>query len=166
MMTAKDVLEAMQRLSEADIEAWLDGGWGVDALLEEETREHDDLDLVVELRSSDGAQQALKELGYEISVDERPTRLELKAPGSRQIDLHTVIFDGSGGGVQHLQDGRSYRYPPIGFTGRGKVASLTLPCMTAEVQLQCHMGYEPTATDRHDVNLLVGRFHLPSPPGY
>jgi lincosamide nucleotidyltransferase A/C/D/E len=166
MMSAKGVLVAMQRLSEAGIQAWLDGGWGVDALLEEETREHDDLDIVVELGSSDGAQQALKDLGYEISVDERPTRLELKAPRNRQIDLRTVVFDEGGGGVQRLQDGRSYRYPPIGFTGRGKVAGLMLPCMTAEVQLQCHMGYEPTATDRHDVNLLVERFHLPSPPGY
>lgn len=165
-MTANDVLEAMRRLQAAGIQAWLDGGWGVDALLEEQTREHNDLDLVIEVSNSDAAREALRTLGYEIALDERPTRLELKAPRDRQIDLHTVIFDDDGSGVQHLQDGRSYRYPPAGFAGEGKVAGKVLPCMTPEVQLECHAGYKPTEKDRHDVELLVERFRLPPPKGY
>ena len=31
-----------------NIEIWLDGGWGVDALLGKETRQHNDIDLFVE----------------------------------------------------------------------------------------------------------------------
>jgi lincosamide nucleotidyltransferase A/C/D/E len=166
MMTAEDVLEVMRCLNQGRIRAWLDGGWGVDALLEEQTREHEDLDLVIELGRSDDALRVLKGLGYEIKLDERPTRLELGAAGDREVDLHTIVFDKGGGGVQRLQDGRSYRYPPAGFEGNGKVAGRLLPCMTAEVQLQCHMGYEPADTDRRDVNLLIERFHLPRPPGY
>ena len=39
-------LLAVVGLLEADgIDVWLDGGWGVDALLGQQTREHDDLDL-------------------------------------------------------------------------------------------------------------------------
>jgi lincosamide nucleotidyltransferase A/C/D/E len=166
MMTAENILEVIRCLKQGRIQTWLDGGWGVDALLEEQTREHEDLDLVIELGRSDDAHQILKGLGYEIKLDERPTRLELRDTGDRQVDLHTVVFDEGGGGVQHLQDGRSYRYPPTGFKGHGKIAGQVLPCMTAEVQLQCHLGYEPTDIDRHDVNLLIGRFHLPCPPGY
>jgi len=47
MMTADDVLEIIRSLERSLIGIWLDGGWGVDALLGEETRPHDDLDLVV-----------------------------------------------------------------------------------------------------------------------
>lgn len=40
----QNVINLYQRLLDAGIPIWLDGGWGVDALLEEQTRIHDDLD--------------------------------------------------------------------------------------------------------------------------
>lgn len=46
MMTASDVAVVLDRLEDAKIEAWLEGGWGVDALLGKQTRTHDDLDLI------------------------------------------------------------------------------------------------------------------------
>jgi hypothetical protein len=52
-MTAPSVIEIVENLEEQGIDVWLDGGWGVDALLERETRTHDDLDLVVELSDSE-----------------------------------------------------------------------------------------------------------------
>ena len=44
-MTADAVLEVIATLEEASVRVWLDGGWGVDALLGEQTRNHADLDL-------------------------------------------------------------------------------------------------------------------------
>jgi hypothetical protein len=46
-MTAADVVEILGWLRAASAEVWLDGGWGVDALVGEQTREHKDLDLIV-----------------------------------------------------------------------------------------------------------------------
>ena len=43
MMNASDVVELLNRLEEHGIDVWLNGGWGVDALLGHQTREHDDL---------------------------------------------------------------------------------------------------------------------------
>jgi lincosamide nucleotidyltransferase A/C/D/E len=166
MMSAQDVAAVMALLVESGIPAWLDGGWGVDALLGEQTREHEDLDLVVELAKVDSVQKALENLGYTMAEDERPTRVALTAPGGRQIDLHTVVFDRAGGGIQSLQDGRAYRYPAAGFSGRGEIAGEALPCLTPEVQLECHTGYKATDTDRHDVRLLAERFSLLVPDGY
>lgn len=166
MMTPQDVVTVMVRLTESGIEAWLDGGWGVDALLGEQTRDHQDLDLVVDLAQVDSIQKVLQDLGYTMTEDERPTRLALTARDGRQIDLHTVVFDRGGGGIQSLQDGRTYRYPPEGFSGLGKIAGQALPCLTPEVQLECHTGYQPTDTDRHDVGLLTERFNLPKPDAY
>jgi lincosamide nucleotidyltransferase A/C/D/E len=47
MVNAADVVEIVGWLRAAGVDAWLDGGWGVDALVGEETRDHKDLDLIV-----------------------------------------------------------------------------------------------------------------------
>jgi lincosamide nucleotidyltransferase A/C/D/E len=165
-MMPADVLEIFDLLASRGIEAWLDGGWGVDALLEEQTRDHDDLDLVAALPRMPDAIIVLASAGFRVTEDERPTRLVLRDDLGRQIDIHTVVFDAQGGGIQALPGGRSYRYPPEGFTGRGKVAGVSLPCMSASVQIECHLGYKPTDKDRRDVALLAGRFGLPLPSPY
>ena len=166
MMPAADVLRLLDTLASAGIPVWLDGGWGVDALLREQTRDHDDLDLVIALDDAGRAQDALDTLGFALSEDERPTRFVLRDASDRRIDFHTVVFDTQGGGIQTLQDGRAYRYPPEGFTGRGAIARQPVACLTPEVQLECHTGYEPDDTDRHDVLLLAQRFGLPLPAAY
>ena len=165
-MPAAEVLAVLDALSAAGLDAWVDGGWGVDALLGEQTREHRDLDLVVALDEVDAVQQALAPLAYALTEDERPTRAVLAAPDGRQIDLHTVVFDAEGGGVQQLPGGRSYRYPPDGFAGEGMINGRRVRCLTPEVQLECHLGYEPAETDRRDVKLLAERFGLALPSAY
>ncbi len=166
MMTSEDVLAVMDALSAAGCRVWLDGGWAVDAIIGEETREHDDLDLVGELGAVEAAGQALAPLGYRLETDERPVRVVFAGPGSRGVDLHTVVFDEGGGGVQPQPHGGTFRYPAEGFSGTGTVAGRTMPCLSADVQLACHVGYEPGEKDRHDVALLVERFGLTPPPAY
>jgi lincosamide nucleotidyltransferase A/C/D/E len=166
MITARDALSILAALARGAVPAWVDGGWGVDALLGEQTRDHEDLDLVIALSDADNACEALSALGFVLTEDERPTRFVLSDSAGRHVDFHTVAFDAEGGGVQQLQDGRSYRYPPEGFAGRGIIGDRKVPCLTPEVQLECHVGYEPTETDRHDVRLLAARFGLPLPREY
>jgi lincosamide nucleotidyltransferase A/C/D/E len=166
VMTAADILEILARLDSAGVSAWLDGGWGVDALLGEQTRAHDDLDLVMALADGEIACQALSDLGYLLHEDERPTRFVLRDPTDRRIDVHTVIFDGEGGGIQVFQDGTPWHYPPDGFSGTGLVADRQVRCLTAEVQLLCHLGYEPDDTDRQDMTRLAAPFGLRLPPPF
>ncbi len=45
--SCKDVISTYQGLSANDIQIWLTGGWGIDALLREQTRPHKDLDLIM-----------------------------------------------------------------------------------------------------------------------
>ena len=47
-MTAADVIDLYSELEHLGIAIWADGGWGVDALLGQQTRTHSDLDIVVE----------------------------------------------------------------------------------------------------------------------
>ena len=48
-MDAGEALAILTALADSGCRAWVHGGWGVDALLREQTRPHDDLDLVVEV---------------------------------------------------------------------------------------------------------------------
>src|SRR4051812_46761814 len=45
LMTAADVVELVRVLRVHNVDVVLDGGWGVDALLERQTRPHADLDI-------------------------------------------------------------------------------------------------------------------------
>ena len=47
-MTVEDVANLCEELKRLRVEVWIDGGWAVDALLEEQTRPHGDLDIVVQ----------------------------------------------------------------------------------------------------------------------
>jgi lincosamide nucleotidyltransferase A/C/D/E len=99
-MTADDVLEVIRAVERAGVRVWLDGGWGVDALVGAQHREHSDLDLVVELDGVAALTRAVDALGFTVAEDQLPTRLVLRAPDGRQVDLHPVTFDADGTGWQ------------------------------------------------------------------
>ncbi len=166
MMHAQDVIDIVTWLDTAGILVWLDGGWGIDALVGEQTRPHDDLDVVIALHQVRDAQDVLGQHGFVLIEDELPTRCVLRDESDRRIDFHTVTFDAEGGGVQHLQDGTSFRYPPESFRGTGQIAGQALQCLTAEVQMLCHVGYAPNSNDVHDVHLLHTHFGLDLPAPY
>lgn len=166
MMQAHDVMPILAWLETASIRVWLDGGWGVDALIGMQTRAHDDLDVVIALHDVQGAQQILGAHGFALMEDELPTRFVLCDAAYRRIDFHPVSFDVEGGGVQQLQDGTTFRYPPEGFSDTGSINGHRVRCLTAEVQMLCHTGYVPDENDAHDVRLLHKRFGLALPPGY
>ena len=63
-MKAKTLIDLYQKLKERQIKIWLDGGWGVDALMGVQTRPHGDLDLVVEKKNLEKLAQFLRNLGY------------------------------------------------------------------------------------------------------
>ena len=48
-MNSTTVLHILDLLANVGVQVWLDGGWGVDALLARITRSHNDLDLVLAL---------------------------------------------------------------------------------------------------------------------
>ena len=63
-MNSQGVLELVHTLQQAGIEVWLDGGWGMDALLGQQTREHADLDVVVALSDVETIKHLLSPSGF------------------------------------------------------------------------------------------------------
>ena len=45
-MTLSSLFELLQLLESNSIPVWLDGGWGIDALIQTQTRTHQDVDII------------------------------------------------------------------------------------------------------------------------
>lgn len=105
-MTAADVHDVIALIQGDGIPLWVDGGWGVDALVGWQTRDHGDLDLALRISDVPRVQRLLTGYGYEVFRDELPTRLELRDTRGHRVDLHPLTFDEAGNGRQELPGGR------------------------------------------------------------
>jgi lincosamide nucleotidyltransferase A/C/D/E len=166
-MKADDVLEVLTALQLVGVDCWLDGGWGIDALLGAEHRPHDDLDLVVALKSIPKVCDSLAKCSYRVAEDHLPTRIVLRDGASRQVDLHPISFDKEGNGRQAaaMPDGSDCEYPAQGFT-TGYIGDTVVGCLSAEVQVAHHLGYVPRAHDVSDMARLAERFGVEVPESY
>jgi lincosamide nucleotidyltransferase A/C/D/E len=162
-MTAADVLEILGLLERAGVQPWVDGGWGVDALLGEQTRPHDDLDLAIPVGGVEAARRALEGVGFDTVRDWLPVALAMRDPSGREVDLHPLAPTPDGGGDQAQRDGPPFHYRrPV----RGRVAGRAVLCVPAETQVRAHLGYPPTAKDHRDLRLLGERLGLDLPAPY
>jgi lincosamide nucleotidyltransferase A/C/D/E len=164
---ANEVLGVIAALREENLRVWIDGGWGVDALLDEVTRPHEDLDLVVELKALPQVFECLSALGFSVLENLSPVRVVLTSPDDRQIDLHLVTFDedGTGWQVGAAPDGSDCPYPADGFAV-GQILGEAVPCLSAELQLEHHSGYTPRDRDRKDMARVAARFGLELPSSF
>ncbi|GHH79119.1 hypothetical protein GCM10018793_31060 [Streptomyces sulfonofaciens] len=138
-------------LRDAGTDVWIAGGWGVDALVGEQTREHCDLDLLHRGEQEPAVLAALFAAGFTESLDLRPVRFVLDAPDGRQLDLHPLVFAPDGSALQASHDPEHpFAYPAACFTA-GTVGGAAVPCISAAQQDHFHQGYEPTARDRLDM---------------
>jgi GrpB-like predicted nucleotidyltransferase (UPF0157 family) len=163
-VTSDDVLELLDRLDAAGIEWWVDGGWGVDALLGYETRPHDDLDLAVPAAAIARLGEVLPEFRL-INQHELPAFYVLEDPGGRTLDFHPLDFDEDGNGRRPQPSDPPALWPRAALEGRGVVAGREVRCTTPEFQVESHLyeGYDDV--DWSAVVSLCERFELPLPEG-
>jgi lincosamide nucleotidyltransferase A/C/D/E len=164
-MSPEDVVRLLDRLNGANVRCWVDGGWGIDALLGRQTREHDDLDLVVDDEGLTATIDLLRDEGYSTIRDWLPTAIAFRRQtDGNEVDLHPVRSTVDGGGDQVQLDGVTvYRYdPPV----PGVIGGRSVPCCSIDDQIRCHRGYEPTAKDRRDMAALAAAFDVALPEPY
>ena len=136
-----------------EISIWIDGGWGVDALLGSQTRPHADLDIIIAKENLPSLESALLERSFE--RDRTQEGIVFVSTRGLRLDIHLVRFDARGYGNFDLADGRVWPFPPSAFAGKGKIGDLAVHCLSPEAQVQCHaQGYEPTAKDLRDMEAL------------
>lgn len=166
-MRLQSVVQLYSRFQQAGIQVWLDGGWGIDALLGYESRRHSDVDIVVEATHIPQLNETLLGLGFVPypSDDCRPWNFVLAHPNGELIDVHVVSFDARGDGIYGPPE-NGQLYPAAAFAGRGCIGGLPVRCLTPEYQLESHRGYPPREKDYRDVRALAQAFDLPVPPEY
>jgi lincosamide nucleotidyltransferase A/C/D/E len=164
-MTATALVELLHLFESAAIPVWLDGGWGVDALLQTQTRPHKDVDLVLAVADVPKLRKLLAAGGFAVREGKPPHSFVLTNGAGLEIDVHAVTFDSTGNGVYRMQSGADWVYPAEGFCGCGVVGGTTVRCLSPAVQVLGHAnGYVPVEKDFRDMELLAERFGVELPP--
>jgi lincosamide nucleotidyltransferase A/C/D/E len=163
-MDADSVLEVLDILEAASVRVWLDGGWGVDALLGEQTRSHADLDLILSADDAPNLRATLSAVGFQARPGGSDTNFVVTDDRGRTVDVHVVKFDSRGYGSFELPDGRRWPFPAAAFAGAGRIGDRVVRCLSVDAQVQCHgQGYEPTENDLRDMERLQQRFGVVLP---
>ena len=158
-MPASAAAALYRKLTKNGVRVWIDGGWGVDALLGEQTRPHGDLDLVVRSRDLTRLVGILSDAGYRPVArdDTRSWNFVLGDDRGREVDLHVIDFDGDGNGIYGpAENGEAY--PAHAFAGVGRIDGQEVACMSVAYQRTNHAGYALREKDRHDLSRLRERF--------
>ncbi|MBA4048389.1 MAG: hypothetical protein C0476_07610 [Sphingomonas sp.] len=163
-MQIDEVVRRCQCFEQANLAFWVDGGWGVDALLGRQTRPHGDLDLAVNFTDLAAFDRLLKQEGYaRITRGNDPEwNWVLQHESGRSVDLHGFVRDAMGNGI--LGDpGEGSMYPAGAFEGRGAINGVAVRCIAAPFVLAFRNGFEPRDVDHHDVEALCAQFGFALP---
>jgi lincosamide nucleotidyltransferase A/C/D/E len=171
-MHATEVLEVLDGLKASGLDVRVAGGWGVDALLGAQTRQHDDLDLIVDLAREDEAEAALARLGFRRIRAESfqgalmPNQIIMRDRAGRIVDLHGVdARTWPGSWHERLEStGRSaVPFDPAEPFVVGMIEGRPVECLSPELQLASYQVYALTDSAAADARALCARFNLPEP---
>lgn len=97
-MPAEEVIELLKLFEQYMIEVTLDGGWGVDALLGEQTRLHADLDIVIAYLDTTRLKSVMETRKYrEIPcIEPVAYNFMMDEEQGHRVDIHTYTFDPMG----------------------------------------------------------------------
>jgi lincosamide nucleotidyltransferase A/C/D/E len=173
MLNAEDVIEIYQLLSKHNIRVWLSGGWGIDALLGEQTRPHKDLDMLMQLNDIVRTCNLLKNLGYDLAYlwpenrqacdglgAETATAFVLQDPEKHEIDIHALILNEKGNGIPAWEEVDDFIFSKEDLEGKGVVGGCAVQCLTAKMQVRCHQGYEIPEKQLQDLERLYAKFGI------
>jgi len=158
-MTARDVAELVTFLEHNGLEIYVDGGWAVDAVLGEQTRPHDDLDIAMPHAQVPRLRALLTSRGFDEQRrdDSWECNFVLADAAGRCLDVHSFTLDEAGqnrGGVSYCREH---------LTGQGVIAGHPVRCVPPEWLVKFHTGYAVDEKDWRDVRLLCERFDIAIP---
>ncbi len=166
-MSPLDVLDIYESLDRLGARIWIDGGWGVDALMEAHTRAHKDLDVAIQAAELPRLRQYAASRGYEEIQSEaaRPHNFVLRDGQGREIDVHVIVLDDCGNGILGPA-ANGHTYPRDSLTGVGRIAGRQVRCIAAEWEVKFRTACPGTRKDLHDVSALCEKFRLELPAQY
>ena len=158
-MSGDAVIQLLQLFDQHSIEVVVDGGWGVDALLGEQTRVHADLDIALEHKDVPKLRALLEAQGYrDVPRDDtRDCNFAMGDEHGHEVDFHSYTFDTHGKLVFGVE------YPLDSLTGTGSIQGHPVKCISAEWMVKFHAGYKLDENDFLDVSALCERYGIALP---
>jgi lincosamide nucleotidyltransferase A/C/D/E len=150
--SAADALAVLDVLDLCGADPRITGGWGIDAIVGQQTREHRDVDLAIRAEALESALNALRQNGFHVSTDWLPVRVELTC-AARHVDLHPLHYRSDGSAWQVGLENTTFEYPAEDWVV-GHIGGREVKCLSASRQRLFHWGYEHSDVDRHDMALL------------
>jgi len=130
IMSSTDVINFYDRLENIGIEVWMDGGWGVDALLGKQLRPHKDLDIAVQWKDVPELRQALAAQGYKQIREDNEWNFVVADNLGHEIDVHTFIYDDNGNVAEGIM------YPAESLTGTGVIDNHSVKCISPKYMVE------------------------------
>lgn len=161
-MSADAAVRLIQLFDRNGVEVFIDGGWGVDALLGKQTRTHADLDIALQHKDVPKLRALLEVRGYKDVPrdDTRECNFVMGDDQGHEVDFHSYTFDAHGKLIFGVP------YPPAALTGAGSIRGYPVKCISPEWLVKFHSGYELDENDYHDVSMLCERFGIALPAEY
>ena len=159
LMTVDKVHWFLDLFDELGIKVWIDGGWGVDALLGECTREHQDLDIIISWEDSAVLTEAFLAHGFvDIYTDDRKDRNFVMGHQLHgKIDFHVVEPMENGGAVYGPGEIDWIITEPE-LNAMGSIGGRQVRCLSVDYQVRSHFGYTLQDTDFADLRALQEKY--------
>ncbi|MFN8194707.1 MAG: hypothetical protein U0R80_10550 [Nocardioidaceae bacterium] len=164
-LDAEAAVGLYELLRERGIRCWVMGGWGVDALVEEQTREHHDLDVLVLADDLPVLASLFADHGFEIRhmwpAENRPidiagtlwpTAFVAATEAGVELDVHVIRLVA---GVAMPVCLVPWVFDEHSLEGTGVIAGRHVQCVSARTQVAMHQGYELPDSHRRDLELLA-----------
>ena len=123
-MTGADVVDIYTQLENNGIKIWVDGGWGVDALMGKQLRDHLDLDIAMEWKDVPRLREFFAAKGYKQVREDSKWNFVLGDEKGHEVDVHAFIYDENGEVVEGIM------YPAASLTGTGTIEGHTVRCIS------------------------------------
>lgn len=179
MINADDALAIYNLLAAQEIQIWLSGGWGIDALLGEQTRPHKDLDVIMLLDDVHPLFNLLADHGYRlkelwsenlwaINSDQNkvPTAFVLHDSAGRELDAHAMRIDDAGSGIPSWAEAENFIFSKYDLSAEGIIAGSYVNCISPEMQMRAHLGYALPKYQRQDLLRLHHKLGTALPQGF
>lgn len=162
-MSGAQARELLRGLADAGIRCWVMGGWGVDALLGQQTRPHHDLDLLMDVSDLPDLDTWLRGPGFArcheweenspVTVEGRrwDTAFVEGHADRRKLDVHAIhVADG----LVQLATTDPWKLPLDILSGTGLIDGDQVRCISVSGQRAMHVDYELPDKHREDLRRL------------
>ena len=90
----------------------------------------------------------------------RATAFVLRDDAGREIDAHAMWLEYQGNGVPAWIVEEGFLFPQKDLAGKGVIAGVYVQCISPQMQLVCHTGYDLPEAHLWDIERIRAKFEI------